>query len=674
MRYLRASTALAGIGMCMTALPSQAQELDPSKLLSLSLEELGNVQVTSVSKRAENESEAAAAIYVISQKDIQRSGLTSIPELLRMVPGLSVAQSGSHQWSVSSRGLSGQFADTLLVLIDGRSVYTPLFSGVYWDIQDTPLQDVERIEVIRGPGATLWGANAVNGVINIITKNAKDTQGGFVSETAGTSVNSLTTARYGAKIGDNAYFRTYAKYDDYNEARNLVGAGAHDEWNKVQSGFRADWKNTDNQSFTIQGDIYDTGESALLNLLQSGGTTVSTKLREDNKGGNILGRWDNKLSSVSNLTVQMYYDDAQRENLLLNQNIQTFDADMQHVWSAIKGHEVVWGAGYRLVKSDFDGKNYAGLGVPFIQFSPPSADDNLLSAFAQDKITLLPSSLFLTLGSKFEHNDFTGFEYQPSARLSWLVDNNQTIWTSVSRAVRTPNIGGTTGLHQVAAPTLLPGPTLAFLTQVGNANAKSEDMVAYELGYRIQPRKNISVDTSIFYNNYSRMIIGVAGTPTAYGALLIVPISPENIGKAHTWGGEMSAKWNPTSSIELATGYSLLQMKFEQVDPLGYNFRNKSPQHSANARATFQLPHNLELTTSVYVVDELAAPDPVTGVNIDGYTRFDMRLAWKPMENLEVSLVGQNLLDDMHQEFGGFAYQNNSQIPRSVYGNITWKF
>jgi iron complex outermembrane receptor protein len=673
MKYWRASTALASLGMFMTALPSQAEELDPSKLLSLSLEELGNVQVTSVSKRAENESEAAAAIYVISQKDIQHSGLTNIPELLRMVPGLNVSQSGSHQWSVSSRGLSGQLADTLLVLIDGRSVYTPLFSGVYWDVQDTPLQDVERIEVIRGPGATLWGANAVNGVINIITKNAKDTQGGFVSETAGTLANSLTTARYGAKIGENAFFRTYAKYDDYNEARNMVDAGARDAWNKAQTGFRSDWKD-DKNKFTLQGDIYKAGEDYLDNLLQPSGLTRSTQIREIAGGANILGRWGHEFSKTSDLTLQMYYDEARRNHLVADSKVQTLDLDMQHAWVPLQGHEVVWGSGYRLVKSMVDGNPYTAIGVPYVRFAKPDASNNLFSAFLQDKMAIMPNSVFLTLGSKFEQNDFTGFEYQPSARLSWLIDSKQTLWSSVSRAVRTPNIGGTTDLRQVAAPFLLPGPTLSFLTQVGNPNAKSEELIAYEMGYRIQPRKNMSVDVSTFYNNYNRLIIGVAGTPTLYGANIIVPISPENIGKAHTWGGEATAKWNPTSSIELATGYSLLQMKFDQQDPLGYNFRNKTPQQTVNARATFQLPHNLELTTSVYVVDEVAATDLNTSANIDGYTRLDLRLAWKPLDNLEVSLVGQNLLDDVHQEFSGFAYQNSSQIPRSVYGNITWKF
>lgn len=676
MHYWRTSTTLAGIGACLASFPAAAAEIDPGDLLNLSLEQLSNVQVTSVSKRSEKASEAAAAIYVITQEDIHRSGLTTIPELLRMVPGLNVAQSGAHQWAISSRGFSGQFADTLLVLIDGRTVYTPVYSGVYWDVQDTPLQDIERIEVIRGPGATLWGANAVNGVINIITKSARDTQGGYFSQSIGTQLNSQTITRYGKKISDNGYIRMYAKYDDNDQFRTVTNTSARDAWNKAQGGMRADWKSSDNQSFTLQGDIYRAGESGILGLIQPAGSIVPTRDRETDVGGNILARWNNKISSTSDLTTQVYYDDFRRNNFIFKQHIQTFDLDAQHAWSEMDGHEVVWGGGYRLVKSDIVANSATALGIPYVQILPQDQSKHLFSAFAQDKITLNPNDLFLTVGSKFEHNAFTGFEYQPSARLSWLVDDNQTLWGSISHAVRTPNIGSTSSLQQIAAPTLLPGPTLAFLTQVGNANAKSEELNAYEIGYRIQPQKNLSIDTSVFYNDYSRLIIGAAGTPYFEPVIgyLLVPISPQNIGTAHTWGGEATAKWRPSSTLELVASYTLLQMKFDQPDPLGYNFAGKSPQQQLNASATVHLPHNVEFTTSAYYVDELTSLDFNTGKDIDAYTRLDMRLAWQAMDNMELSVVGQNLLESKHQEFSGFAYQNSSQIPRSVYGNIAWKF
>jgi len=677
MKDWQVSTALASLGMLLIAASAQAaDDMNPKDLVNLSLAELSNIEVTSVSKKSEKEIDAAAAIYVITQDDIKHSGMTSIPELLRMVPGLDVAQSGAHEWAITSRGSNGQFSNKLLVLIDGRAVYTPLFSGVYWDIQDTPLQDIDRIEVIRGPGATLWGANAVNGVINIITKSAKDTQGGFVSETAGNQINSSTTVREGAKIDDDAYVRVYAKYDDESQFRNMQDNGAHDAWNKAQSGFRSDWKEGESQSFTLQGDAYHSGNTGIVGLIQPDASTVSTNVNEIADGGNILGRWDNKFSKDSDLTVQMYYDDAKRSQLLYSDNVQTADFDMQHTWTALQGNEIIWGAGYRLVKSDFQANGATALGVPYIQFAPQSQSDNLFSAFLQDKITLIPNDVFLTLGSKFEHNDFTGFEFQPSARLSWLVDSKQTVWAAISRAVRTPSIG-TSDSQLIIAP-VGAGP-LAVLEQVGSKQTQSEELVAYELGYRVQPAKNMSLDVSTYYNNYNRLLLGMPGAATPetsplIGTYFIIPISPINAGTAHSYGIETTAKWNPESWVELAGSYTLLEMTFDQPDPLGYDFNNKTPRQQFNARATFKLPYDVEFTTSAYYVDKIAAIDLNTGNDVPAYTRVDARLAWKPLDSLELSLVGQNLLDNAHQEFSGFLYQGSSQVPRTVYGNITWKF
>lgn len=675
MKDWRASTALAGV--CLAAASTSAQAaINPDELLGLSLEQLSNVQVTSVSKRSENANEAAAAIYVISQDDIRRSGMTSIPEILRMVPGLNVAQSGSHQWAISSRGFNDQFANKLLVLIDGRSVYTPLYSGVYWDVQDTPLQDIERIEVIRGPGATLWGANAVNGVINIITKNAKDTQGGFVSESAGNLVNSLTTARYGAKIDDNAYARFYAKYDDYDELETMTETRSRDAWNKAQAGFRSDWKQGENNTYTLQGDMYRSGNSGTLALIQPSGAFLPTSIGEVTRGGNMLGRWEHKFSKNSNVTLQMYYDNAQRESFIFDSRLQTFDFDMQHVWHPAEAHDIVWGAGYRLVKSSLVGNAGNALGIAYIQTTPTTRDDNLYSAFIQDKIALIPNEFFLTIGSKVEHNEYTGIEFQPSARVSWLVDSKQTLWASVSKAVRTPNISTTNG--QVLTAPVGVGP-LILMAQSGG-DTKSEELMAYELGYRVQPQKQLSFDFATFYNDYHRLLLGTAGATVfplispVIGAYGIVPILPTNVGTGHSWGLEASAKWNPTSIVELGAGYTLQQLKFDQPDPFGYSFGGKSPEQQFNLRSTLFLPHNVEVSNALYYVDALDALDVVTGQNTRSYTRFDMRVAWKPIDSLELSLVGQNLFDPFHKEFNGFLYQSSSQVPRAVYGNVTYKF
>lgn len=651
--------------IAMTGLTAAAagasDDIKPDELLSLSLEQLSNIEVTSVSKRSEKASEAAAAIFVITGEDISRSGATSIPEVLRIVPGLSVAQSSSHQWAISSRGFNDQFSNKLLVLIDGRSIYTPLFSGVYWDIQDVPLQDIERIEVIRGPGATLWGANAVNGVINILTKDAKQTQGGLASATVGSYVNSMNTLRYGAKIDDNAHMRAYAKYDTYGESRNGLDQGNHDDWKKGQVGFRADWKGGEQQSLTLQGDMYQGDENRLVNLPYGTPAVVPTHIDEKPGGFNLLGRWNRKYSSTSDMTFQAYFDEAQRDTIVNRISIKTYDLDMQHVWTEIERHELVWGLGYRRVESVVRGNSWS-------QFSPEDQANNIYSTFVQDKISLVPNSVFLTLGSKFERNDFTLYEYQPSARLSWLVDDRQTLWGSVSRAVRIPDISAQ-DIQLVIAP-LAPN---TFLARLGDSTNQVEKLIAYELGYRIQPQSNMSLDLAAFYNDYDQLFLGAAGpvvngVSPVLGAYTLITAVPVNAGSAHSWGVEGSAKWNPVQNLELAAGYTLLQISFDQADPFGFSFHGKTPQQQFNLRSTVQLPHDVEFNTTMYYVDSLES------LGVGHYTRLDTRLAWKPVPALELSVVGQNLLDTSHQEFSGFLYQNTSQIPRSIYANLTWKF
>lgn len=640
-----------------------AEEINPNELINLSLEQLSNIEVTSVSKKSEKASEAAAAISVISQDDIRRSGLTTIPELLRMVPGVNVAQSGAHDWSVSIRGFNDQFANKLLVLIDGRTVYTPLFSGVFWNLQDTPLQDIERIEVIRGPGATLWGANAVNGVINIITKNSKDTQGGFASQTVGTQINSQTTIRHGVKTDGGAYVRTYAKYDDNDSYKKLTGGDARDTAKKAQGGFRADWKSGESQAFTFQGDVYHAAENTVYNLPLPNQTFNTVLGDEKNYGGNVLGRWNNKISKDSDLTVQIYYDGAVRDLVPYYASIQTFDFDLQHLWTAIDSHEIIWGAGYRVIETSVNS-------TPYITFANSHRSDNLLSSFVQDKITLNPNDLFLTIGSKFEHNAFTGLEIEPSARLSWLIDGNQTLWGAVSRAVRTPSI--TLEDIQFISSTL--GANL-FAARVGSKSVKSEELLAYELGYRIQPMSNMTVDVSTFFNDYSRLILGSQGavysTTTSLGTYNIAPVLPINAGSASSYGFESTVKWNPISYLELTASYSLLQLKFDQPDPFGFTFANKAPKHQFNLSSSWDLPHNLELSNSIYTVGSIA---PAGVTDISPYVRFDSKLTWKALDNLELSLVGQNLLQNQHREFSPFLYQNQTEVPRAVYGNVTWKF
>ena len=632
------------------------------EVLSMSLAELTNVKVTSVSKKAEPEYEAPAAIFVITQEDIRRSGATTIPETLRMAPGIVVTQSGSNNWTVSARGFNDQFSNKLLVLIDGRTIYSPLFSGVVWDAQDTMLEDIERIEVIRGPGATLWGANAVNGVINIITKNSKDTQGGLATAEYGNQVG-IASVRYGVKVGNDSYIRTYAKYNDYASQRYTDGTDANDSWRKQQAGFRSDLKISDSGKLKIQGDIYASDEdySYIFPDLASP-TYYNSSKGFKLGGGNILMRWEEKLSSISETSLQAYFDNASQKTSFFNDIANTVDIEFQHVWTGWERQELIWGAGYRFINDKND---------PSAQYAltPSTRNDSIYNAFLQDKFTLIPESVFLTLGSKFEHNEYSGFEVQPSARISWLPDHTQTVWASVSRAVHTPSRFDSDGrlLYLIDPPTIsIPLPVL--YTAAPNKKADAEDLIAYELGYRIQPVKSLSIDVTTFYNRYNNLLQDVVGDPTIFVDYISQPITVENINKAHSFGFESSVKYNVSPSWQLAGTYSYIDLKFDDKAQVGLFFVGKHPKNMFNLRSTYLFPNRVEMTNSLYTMSELSS------INVPGYYRFDTKLSYPVTDSISVSLVGQNLLDERHKEFTPFLYQRQAEIGRSVYAGVSFKF
>jgi len=634
----------------------------PDDLLNMSLSELSNIQVTSVSKKAEKETEAAAAIYVITQEDIKRSGAKEIPEMLRMVPGITVTRAGSHDWTVTARGFNGQFSNKLLVLMDGRTIYSPLFSGVVWDIQDTMIEDIDRIEVIRGPGATLWGANAVNGVINIITKHSKDTVGGLAIAAAGNQLRDQGAVRYGIKTGDDSYMRAYAKHTGYNSEYNTSGDSANDNWTRSQAGFRSDTTLNESNKLTVQGDMYANDESAPYTIpdLTSGSYSANVNGIKA-AGGNILSRWENNISKESQTSLQLYLDHAYYKNPYFNDTTNTGDVDFQHIWTGWNRQEIVWGVGYRYIHSENDpaSQQYALI--------PSTRSDNLFNAFLQDKFTLVPNNLFLTLGSKFEHNAYTGNELQPSARISWLPTDNQTVWASVSRAVHTPSRFTDDG--QLSYGIIPPGMLPVLVQSQGNRGLNSEELVAYELGYRIQPTKSSSIDVAGFYNDYSNLFRDNLGAFSVPGSYVLQPVIAYNDNSARSVGVEISSKWNVNNEWQLAGGYSYINLVFDNKDGgLNSNFQGKQPKHQFNMRSTYLFPYNVEMTNAVYYVDDL------TGLGVNNYYRFDTRLAYEIMKGIEISLVGQNLLDKRHQEFTPFLYGAPSEIGRSVYGNIAFKF
>jgi iron complex outermembrane recepter protein len=645
-----------------------AGEEPTPELFELDVEDLMNVKVTSVSKKLETYFDAPSAITVITQEDIRRSGLTSIPELLRLVPGLQVARINGSKWAISARGFNDEFANKLLVLIDGRTVYTPAFSGVHWDVQDVLLEDIERIEVIRGPGATLWGANAVNGVINVITKSARDTQGGLVTAAGGTEERASGGARYGGQIGRNAYYRVYLKYFDRDGFEDRSGNDTPDDWHQARGGFRLDWARAEGESLRLQGDLYG-GHSGQI-VARSRLEPPFSLLEEDDLdvgGGNLLARWERALSTTSSIAVQGYYDRTQRYGVQLDETRDVIDVEAQHRFRIGVPNEVVWGLGYRHTgdrfRNEFD-----------VQFVPRRRHDDLFAGFVQIERVLVPERLKLTAGTKLEHNDYTGFEVQPSARVSWTPHAGHAVWAAVSRAVRTPSRANSDLRVRLGA---FPGEggVPAVPTVLGNRSLDSETMLAYELGYRVRPFEHLFGDVAAFYNDYEDLTVAEPQEPFLESdpqpLHVALPLRFESKMSGRAYGVELATTWTPTPSWRVIGSYSWFDLALHSraIDREGEAVAGDAPHNQFQIRSILDLPHRFELDGALYYVDNLPSPVRLT----PSYLRLDVRLGWRPRRDLELSLVGQNLTDSRHGEFKTFAVQD-SQIQRSLYGKITWRF
>jgi iron complex outermembrane receptor protein len=646
------------------------------ELLQLSLEDLGKVKVTTVSRKSESLSDAAAAIYVITQDEIRRSGITLLPEALRMVPGLEVARANSRQWAISSRGFNNTFANKLLVLMDGRTIYTPLFSGVFWEETDTVLEDLDRIEVIRGPGATLWGANAVNGVINIITKSAQDTQGTLISGGGGTEERGFGTVRYGGRLATNAYYRIYGKYSDHDEFTQIDGRGADDNWSMAQTGFRIDWEPSEINRLTVQGDYFEAQLGGRLNVhsLNPPGLFAES-FRSEAKGGNLLGRWTHAFSAESELRVQASYDRTDREYGIARELRDTVDIDAQHRFPIGERQEIVWGAGYRYSADDISQTSD-------FQMRDPRVGLQLASAFVQDAVTLAPDRLHLTLGTKVEHNDFTGFEVQPSVRMAWTPHKRHTLWGAVSRAVRTPARveRDVTGYADVGA--LLPPLPLPLLAPgSGNPNFGSEELLAYEIGYRVEINPKLTLDCAAFYNDYDHLQSITALTPSVAfspGAspmpYLVLPLTYYNNIYGETYGVEMSGTWQPLDAWRLRAGYTYLRMQLRtrsELKSFTEDSEGINPCHQVLLWSDVDLGRHVEWGVGLRHIDRL----PSLLEQIPSYTELETRLAWKPNRSCELAIVGRNLLHAHHPEFSPTVITTrNVQVDRAVYGKITLRF
>jgi len=668
-----AATGLAALSILMAS--SQPCWAAHSNITALSLEELLAVEITSVSKKSEKASDAAAAVFVVNQEDIKRSGATTLPEVLRMVPGLQVAQIDANKWAVSSRGFNGFSSNKLLVLMDGRTVYNPLFSGVLWNAQDTMLDDIERIEVIRGPGASLWGANAVNGVINIISKHSADTQGGLLTAGTGSEEKGFGAVRYGAKINDHTTYRVYGKnfYRDDLEFSN--GSKANDDWHQARGGFRLDSAAPDSPySFTIQGDGYNGNADATTNIPT---TSLPYTTNLDNpsniRGGNFLTRLTRKEKDNSEMSLQAYYDLARSNDRLLGDERGTADIEFQHRFQATAKQELTWGLGYRYSHDILENSQT-------FSFAPASRTDMLLSGFVQDEITLIDDLLRLTLGSKFEHNDYTGYEVQPNARLLYTPHKHHTFWAAVSEAVRTPsqaehNIRVSSAIVPSAAiPFLPPGPGLAEFVINGNEEYKSEKLTAYEIGYRTQVHEKLAFDLTAFLNDYSRL----RTTPPSANFLTFSSMPYQlnyeagNTMEGNAYGFELVADAKPLDWWRLQLAYTFLRLDLHETGQgilASEDAEGESPRNQISLRSMMNLSNSVTLDTWVRYVDNL----PTYG--IDSYVAFDARIGWQVNPALELSLVGRNLLDNAQPEFGSL-YINiiPSEIPRSVYAQARMTF
>jgi len=662
--------APSSTGDAPTATPANPRPRAADKsIMTLPIEQLMNIQVTSVSKSAEPVLKAPAAIYVITQDDIRRSGVNSIPEALRMAPGMTVGRVTANQWAIGSRGFTSVFATKLLVLIDGRTVYTPVFSGTLWDVQDTLMEDIDRIEVIRGPGATLWGSNAVNGVINVITKNANQTQGGLAVASAGTEERVNGAVRYGGKPVKTVAIRGYAKYFDNDDQVLPGGRDTSDDWRMGRGGFRMDWAAAKDDAVTFQGDIYKgkVGETIAVPILDA---PYSQTLTGDGKvsGGNFQSRWEHTFSETSSMQLAAYYDRTDRIKIETADDARdTLDLDFQYQFQWNR-HDVVCGAGYRVGS----GETKPGI------LRVPQRTTELYNAFVQDDITLIRDKLKLTIGSKFEQNDFTGFEIQPSLRLLWAPNSTHSLWTSVSRAVRIPSLiadGSILDVTTLPPGALGPGTPATRVTSVGNKDAKAERLLAYELGYRVKPHARVSLDLAAFYNDYDNLLTVEPRAPISENSPapphLLIPAKFDNLSQGASYGAEAVASVSIRKWWRMQATYSFLRVDLRQgrsQSDAATSAEGMDPRNQAGVRSMFNLPHNVELDFWLRYMDSI--PE----VDVPSYVAGDVRVGWRPTRRLELSLLGKNLFDNQHPEFSSTIPTQRTEVQNSVSFKITLKF
>jgi iron complex outermembrane receptor protein len=636
-----------------------------------SLEDLMNTQVTSVSKKEQKLSQVAAAIFVITQEDIRRSGASNIPDLLRMVPGLDVAQINSNVWAISARGFNGEFSNKLLVLLDGRPVYSPTISGVFWDTLDVPLEDIARIEVIRGPGGTSWGTNAVNGVINIITKKAGETRGGEVVAGGGNISQGFGTAQYGGGLAAHTDYRVFAKYFNQDHLPSLTGQSGQDGWHALRAGFRSDSELGSKDELRFEGDLYTAREGDVGARFTSFASPVVTDVfaEANESGGYLQSDWTHRYSSGAETALQVSYDQYDR-HVALREARQTFNLDFQNHLGWGARQDIVWGVGYRFSALESSG------GLTF-SLNPGNLNTQLFSGFVQDEISVIPGRVSLTFGTKLEHDYYNGFGVMPSARGVWKLSGEQAVWAAMSRALRTPSDKDTGAVNNVGG-FVPPGGPPAVIRIEGNPEFLNEELIAYEAGYRAGISEHVSLDIAAYYNSYDRLLTVEPQAsffePAPAPPHVVLPLQYGNLMHGETHGIELSASWKVAAHWTLSPGYA-----FEQVHMHLYpssedtqsvaGVEGSSPRNWARLDSHVGLPRGFDWDASATFNDRLSPQ------GVPAYTRVDTQLSWHARENVTLRAVGQNLANDHHLEFiNGPGIGISGLVKRSGYGQIEWRF
>ncbi len=650
------------VALLLTPAAAAAQRADSARNLGdLDIEQLAKIRVTSVTRGPGTVGRSMAAVFVISQEDIRRAGVTSLPEALRLAPGLQVVRLGAQNWSVTSRGFADFTTNKMLVLIDGRPIYSPLFAGVFWDAQLLPVDEIERIEVILGPGATLWGSNAVNGVINVITQQATATRGGLVAARAGSNEHLNAAGRYGFRLGARGALRVYGGYLDREPLDSADGTSGVDGWHSGQGGVRMDLDASARDRITVLGDAYDATSQAVERVaLPQPPFAQSTLAPIELSGMDALARWNRAFSDRSSLLVQAYFDRSVRREFptvgRIDVNIASIE--VKHRIGIGRRHDVVWGAGYRLVDGELAGTFTTAL-------SPPQRTTHLATAYAQDEITLVPDRWAAAVGTKLERNSYTGLEVQPSLRLRWTPRPAQTWWAAASRAVRSPSsldedVRFTAGGLATTPPTLI---------QIqGNPAFQSEELIETELGFRSDLSAGFSVDASVYYGWYDRLRTLTPEAPRLVGGQPIVPIVITNASDGHSAGGTAAVSWRVRRGLRLRGSYTYLRVgaALDPDAPTGTTLNLNpgfSPRHQAAFDGYVELPARLEASVTTRYVSALHTPD------VPAYAEASARLGWSVTPAVSVAVVGEDLLHRRHTEFAGGTY-----VPRRGSVHVTWRF